>query len=265
MFPVLFSFGPLHIFSFSIFFIFAWIVFSFYFWKRLRDDGIDEEKIFDLTFAISLAALVFARLWFVLTHWDLFQKTLLKIVTLWVQPGLDLTAGLVGALLVGLYLCKRLKVKSSYFIDALARSFPVAMFLGLIGALLDGSSVGIKSSLPWAVSYIGHAGARHPVQVYELLALVLFTIFVQLRAYRGVRRMWDYGSVGLLFLIYYGIVMFCLELIVDSHVYWYSLTPSQWLWLGVIAETIGVVLVRAKVISKIKFKFASISKKGKTS
>jgi prolipoprotein diacylglyceryltransferase len=65
MAPILFSIGPIHLYSYSVFIILAWGIFSFLFWRMLRGDGVDEDKIFNFTFYSTLSAFVCARIFFV--------------------------------------------------------------------------------------------------------------------------------------------------------------------------------------------------------
>src|SRR5574340_1168436 len=99
MYPLLLSIGPVHIYSLSVFIITGWLVYSFLFWRALRESGIEEDKIFDLTFYSTLVGLVTARALFVFLNWNLFSETWLKIIALWVTPGLSLYGAFVGGLM----------------------------------------------------------------------------------------------------------------------------------------------------------------------
>ena len=87
----LFTHRTLHIYIVLAYaLVLSWCVFSFLFWRALRSDGIDEDKIFDLTFYSTIVAFVFSRIFFVALNWDLFADTGLRIFAIWVQPGLSL-------------------------------------------------------------------------------------------------------------------------------------------------------------------------------
>src|SRR3990172_8092450 len=98
MYPILLSVGPIHIFSLSVFLILAWSAWSFLFWRHLRAEGVGDERIFTLMFSATVVVFVASRAGFVATHWHLFSDNLLKIVALWVQPGLSLYSGITAAL-----------------------------------------------------------------------------------------------------------------------------------------------------------------------
>ncbi len=244
MYPVLISLGPIHIFSFSVLLLLSWLAFSFLFWKFLRAAATVEERIFDLTFYATLAAIVGGRLGFVLTHPELFSDSLLKIVALWVAPGLSLYGGLFAAMLTLVYLARRYKVRLGLVLDALALSLPAAFLWGTLGALLDGSYVGKITSLPWAIRYVGNVGKRHPVQLYEMIAFAVIIIVVLVLQKRSVKNKWPYGLVGVWFFLIWSVVMFALEFLKDTSVYWMSLSANQWVLIIIFGEALGAFYVR---------------------
>ncbi|MEK7129407.1 MAG: prolipoprotein diacylglyceryl transferase family protein, partial [Patescibacteria group bacterium] len=193
MYPMLLSIGGVHIASFSVFLILAWLVWSFLFWKMLRSQAVDEERIFDLTFYATLAALAGGRAGYVLTHPDQFAGDWLATVALWVAPGLSLYGSLVAGLLVLVYLARRYTIRLGHVLDALAFAFPAALAVGEVGALLDGSTVGLETRLPWAGALVGIVGKRHPTPVYELLFLVVVLVVLSLLARRAEKMKWAYG------------------------------------------------------------------------
>jgi phosphatidylglycerol:prolipoprotein diacylglycerol transferase len=243
MLPVLFSIGQFRVYSFSLFLLLSWFVFSFVFWRMLRSDGVDEDKIFDLTFYSTLVALVVSRLSFVLFHWELFSDTWLKIIAVWVQPGFSLYGAVLGGLVTLILLSRKEKVRLGNVLDAFAIAFPSALLLGLVGSLLDGTIVGKMASLPWAVRYAGIVGMRHPVQIYEAIACVSIIIVVTVLERRSMKEKWPYGVVGVWFFFLYSTLMFLLEFMKDSRVYW-ALSANQWVLIALFAETLGAFYVR---------------------
>jgi len=244
MHPILLSFGPIHIFSFSLFLILAWLSFSWVFWKVLRRNGIEEERIFDLSFYGTLASVLGSRIGFVLTHWDLFQDTALKIFALWLQPGLTLYGGWIAGILTLIYLARRYKVRLGLVLDALASALPVSLALGLLGSLLDGTTVGKMAALPWAIHYVGQIGTRHPIQLYELIVAVILIAAGLSWTRRSVQQKWPYGLVGILFFLGLSLTMFLLEFFKDSGVYWGILSANQWVLVLIFGEALGAFYVR---------------------
>lgn len=264
MYPILFSIGPFHMYSFSLLLVLAWCVFSFIFWQILRAEAVGEEHIFDLMFYASLVALVSSRIGFVIFHWDLFSDNYLKIVALWVQPGLSLYGGLVGAMVTLVLLCRSYKVRLGYVVDALGLSLPGAFMIGAIATQLDGSEVGKLANTPWSVRYVGHVGLRHPVGLYACLVLLCISVIVWLIYRRAKQDKWSFGIVGIWFFLLWSVTVFGLEFFKDNGVYWKSLSANQWVLIGIASQALGAFYVRGggreairPLVSKVRTFFAN--------
>lgn len=244
MHPLLVSIGSFHLYSLSVFVVLGWLVFSFLFWRALRSQGVDEEHIFNLTFYSTLVAFLFARVVFVVLNMELFQESPLKIIALWVQPGMSLYGGLIGGLLVIVSLCRTYKVRVGHVLDAFGPAFGSAFLVGTVGAFLDGTSVGKIANLPWAVRFVGYPDGRHPVQLYEIAAMIGILIFIAILSRRSTQKKWPYGLLGLWFFAADSVAMFVLEFFKDTRVYFNSLRANQWILVALFAETLGAFYVR---------------------
>lgn len=245
MYPTLFSIGSLHVYSASVAIVFAWLVFSFLFWRAMRAHGIHEDSIFDLTFYATLVGFAVARIGFIVLHWEIFSgKSLLLMLALWVAPGLTWLGALVGGLATMVYLCRERKIRLGLVLDALPMSLGLPIILGKFGSLLGGAEIGTLSRVPWAVHYAGYTGTRAPVQIYEMFAMVVL-MFVSIRLAKTAQiHKWAYGIVGIWYFGLYSIIMFGLEFFKVSRVYWGNITANQWMFVGIFAESIGVLYVR---------------------
>jgi phosphatidylglycerol---prolipoprotein diacylglyceryl transferase len=250
MYPILFSIGPIHFFAFSMSLIFAWFAYSFVFWRHLKDSGVEDDKIFDLTFYSTLAAFIGARLWFVLSNWPLFTVDFMKIIAFWVAPGFSLWGAIIAGTATSVLMARSLKVRVSFLFDSMAFAYPYMIVVGLIGAFLDGTRIGIPSNLPWSIMYEGHPMRRHPVQIYEILLLILVFICVTALQKQAVKKKWPYGLVGVWFFVLYAGIVFALEFLQDNAVYWYSLTVNQWVAVAFFCEGMGVLYVKGGLKDK---------------
>lgn len=246
MYPILISIGSFHIYSFSIALVIAWIVFSFIFWRHLRAQAIQEDVIFDLTFYATFVSIFFARFAFIFSHWDTFVgKSPLLMVALWVAPGLSWFGGLIGGLVTLIVLSRRQKVRLGVVLDMLPVALIGSIIIGKFGSLLDGSEVGKRAvSIPWGVYFVGQSGARHPVQLYEIVCLIIIGIVMVWLAKCASVHKWAYGILGIVFIMIYSMGMFVLEFLKDSRVYWGNITANQWVMIGLFAESVGVLYVR---------------------
>jgi len=234
MLPVLFSLGSFHLYSFSLFLILSWVVWSFFFWRYLRNLAVREDSIFDIMFYTTIVSFFTSRLFFVATHIPLFSDGWLKVVALWVQPGLSFTGGLIGAVVVSILLGLKYKVRIAYILDGFSHALSWSFIIGSIGSFLDGSVVGKITTLPWGVTYIGHVGARHPIQVYEIICMmVLIAVLWRMK-----------GQISLWFFSLFALGMFLFEFFVESDVYWGSLSANQWIYVGIVGQAIGAFYIR---------------------
>ncbi len=235
MLPVLFSIGSFHLYSFSIFLILAWCVWSFFFWRYLRNLAVKEDTIFDIMFYTTIVSFFVSRAFYVGTHIPLFSDGWLKVVALWVQPGLSFTGALIGGVIVSILLGLRYKVRIAYILDGLTHALSWSFLIASIGSFLDGSVVGKITTLPWAVRYIGHIGTRHPIQLYEILGMAVI-IFI----------CWHFRTIktSIVFFLLFATAMFLFEFFVESDVYWGSLSVNQWVYVGIIGQAIGAFYVR---------------------
>lgn len=252
MHPIFLTFGPITIYYFSIFFLLSCALFSFLFWRALRDRGVEEEKIFDLTLYSALAAIIGARLTFAASHWSLFNSDWLRILALWVTPGLSLYGGFLAGGIAAFLILRSLKIRLVWVLDAFALSFPLALALGRMGALLDGSEVGRLTPFPFGIHYVGHAGLRHPVQLYEIFGLIIIFILLiwlnsRSRSSRSVLSLLGPISVTLA-----SFWFFLLEFIKDGSVYWAGVSPNQWLLVFIFAQSVAMILVRTSIYENIR-------------
>jgi prolipoprotein diacylglyceryltransferase len=258
MSPILFSFGPVIIFNFSIFVILAWLVFSFIFWQKLRNNGVEDEKIFDITFNLTVVSFVLSRVVYVVLHLPLFITGFLKVIAVWVVPGFSLLGAIFGIVTTCVIMVRKYKLRLSYVIDALGFALPAALIVGSIGSLLDGTIVGKISGLSWAVNYVGYGGKRHPVQIYDIISLVIIILILFVLERISNKRRWPYGLIGIWFFIFFGITQFALEFTKESNIYWGGLNLNQWIYVAVISESFGALYIKVGGKQKIIFAITSV-------
>lgn len=244
MLPVLFTIGSLHFYSMSLFLILAWSVWSLVFWKALRQYGTHEEHVFDFMFWATMTSLIAARVGFVLLHQELFSGSPLRMVALWVQPGLAVYPGLTAGVLTLLFLGKRYGVRLVHVCDALAFSLPGAFAIGSVGAALGGSFVGLPTHLPWAFRVAGYEGLRHPVAIYCAIASLVILGILALLEVRAKSADWPLGLLGIWYFLLFSGSFFVIEFFVADSVYWGKIRANQWMLLAICCQAIGALYVR---------------------
>jgi phosphatidylglycerol:prolipoprotein diacylglycerol transferase len=178
MFPTILSIGPLTISSFGVFMALAFVVMIYLVWRHLREFSLSDGQIFDHVLLVVATALAGARLWFVLTHHDIFGKNILFPFMIWKFPGFSFWGGfLIGV--PALYVFgKLLKLPIITLLDSYAASFPFAMLLGSVAVFLDGTVVGKETTGAIGMTIAGQVGKHHPVGLYSTLLAAIACVVV---------------------------------------------------------------------------------------
>ncbi|MCB9637502.1 MAG: prolipoprotein diacylglyceryl transferase [Myxococcales bacterium] len=192
--------------------------------REARRVGEDPERILDLAFWLLLAAMVGARLFYVVIHWGDFVSDFSskapwytwKVFRLW-EGGLLFYGGLTLALLVSVAFTRLSQVNFWKMADIIIPSVALGQFFGLLGSFAAGFGFGKPTSAAWGVSFPSHpvlpaelpAGvALHPTQLYEALAVL--AIFFVLLWVRSAKRY--HGQVFVWYLLVYPVVSFFLDM-----------------------------------------------------
>jgi len=145
-----------------------------------KKDGIPTEIGQEIALVGVPSAIVGARLFYVIEHWDRFQDDLDGIVFGITEGGITLYGGLIGGVLGGLIYALFHKWPIAITLDAAAPGMVLGQALGRVGDLINGEHWTDASGLPWAVRYVhpntlGELGvAVHPTAGgYELLGDLL--------------------------------------------------------------------------------------------
>lgn len=213
MHPILIKIGPLTIYSYGFFLAVGFMLGIFYATRQARREGIDPQKISDLAFYIIIAALVGARLLFIITEPHDFLENPLEVFKIW-KGGLVFYGGFMAALVAGIWYVKRNKMPIWKTADIIAPSIALGQSLGRIGCFSAGCCYGREADVPWAVTFtdpnsLARLGVPlHPTQLYE--AALDFGIFLFLISFKK-RKTFD-GQLIWLYTLLYAIVRFIVEL-----------------------------------------------------
>jgi len=245
MYPILFSIGPFSLYSFSFFLVVSWCVWSYLFWKHLKASAAAHPAIFDTMFWITVWGFTVSRIQYVLFHIGQFQSNWLRVFTLWIQPGLGLYFAVLCGVLVSLWFRKSLKVSNGEIFDAWMYSFPPAYAFGLLGSFLDGGVVGVKSSLPWAVRYVGSEGLRHPVQLYTIVAIIIlyFGFYFAKKNQKVASYFRIPGNTSVWMGLFLSLILFLIALLTNRVVYLRLVSVNQFVCILVFGQCLGALFV----------------------
>jgi phosphatidylglycerol:prolipoprotein diacylglycerol transferase len=200
MHPVLIHIGKLHIYSYGLMIAIGIVVGLFLARRQATREGIDPDKIIDISFYALVAALIGSRLLFVLMNLGEYTDNPLDIFKIW-EGGVVFYGGLIPAVAVGIWYIKRLNLPLWQVSDIFAPSVAIGHAFGRIGCFLAGCCYGKPSSLPWAVTFtdprsLAEKGIPlHPTQLYSslgLFAIFAFLVFLRRKkAFHG-ELFWSY-------------------------------------------------------------------------
>lgn len=215
MLPVLFSFGPITIYTFGFLLAIGFFLAAFIVWRRLRDLGLDEEKVIDFIILAVLGGFLFSRL-----------------------SGITLWGGIIGVVVVSNWFAKKENWGGWQVTDELVFGILPLMILFQVGIFFDGSALGKPTNMLWGIYFPGSFVRSQPVSLFSALALFLIWLFLlkierQWRIWRWYKSKND-GFLFLVFLILAFLANFIFAFWRQSKIYWY--------WTEIILSLGGTML-----------------------
>jgi len=208
--PVLFQIGPFPVSSFGVFLLVAFVAGILLLRTRTSRWGWDGGEILDLSLYSIIGGVIGARIGYVLVNIRDFAADWARVFTIWRDAGLAYYGALAGGALVAWLYSRRRGWSLGWLADAAAPGLALGYAIAMIGTLLYGLNYGRAASVPWAVTLFGEA--RHPTQLYLMLASVIILAIVQ----PAVGRPHAPGRVFWAYLGLYGIARAVVEVFMDS-------------------------------------------------
>lgn len=210
---------------------------------EFKRKGLTENLLSNVFLAIIIGGIAGAKILYVIENVPLSQLISNPLEYLLSRGGLTFYGGFIGAVILLIIVANRGKTSFWKIGDAISPSLALGYAIGRIGCFLVGDDYGIKSNLPWAISFpkgLPPTTERvHPTQLYEVVAMtVVFIIIWKIRK--------KAAPDGWLFSIYFilaGLERFLIEFI-------RSTTPSPIPHLSV-AQVMAIVLMAAGTIKLI--------------
>ena len=263
--PTAFSIGGFDVQWYGILIVAGLLLALFYVMPRMKRFGIDSERAIDAVIGGVIGGIIGARAYYVLLRWDDYKGDIKAILNTR-NGGLAIYGGLIGAVLVGLVICRIRKVRILPMLDVTVLGFLIGQSVGRWGNFVNQEAFGSNTS-----SFLGMTGGRiqqtiidqtsiggemnlngnaammwekavHPCFLYESVWCLLG--FLLLSAWSK-RRKYD-GQIFLMYMAWYGAGRFVIESLRTDSLMAGSLKFSQ---------VLSALLVIVSVILQIVFFF----------
>lgn len=151
-----------------------------------RRRGLDPEFALDAAPLVVIAAVIGARLYYLLLRQEYYRRNPDEMVSLQMQ-GLTIHGALIAGVLAFAVLCRRRGQPILAWADVTIAAVPIGQAIGRWGNWANQEAFGTPTSLPWAVTidaerrpaeYAAYA-TFHPTFLYEaLLSLVIAAVLI---------------------------------------------------------------------------------------
>lgn len=184
-----------------------------------KKNKFSSDLVFDVILVSLPCAIVGARLYYVLSEWEMYSGDLIKIFDTR-SGGLAVYGGILGAFIGTLIMCKIRKIPFSAVVDFCVVYIPLGQAIGRWGNFFNQECFGTTTTLPWGMksseveSYLrlyfpdlDSTMAVHPTFFYEFLATItIFFILLNVRKYS--KHAFESMAV---YMILYGVARFFIE------------------------------------------------------
>jgi phosphatidylglycerol---prolipoprotein diacylglyceryl transferase len=214
---VIFEAGPFALRYYGLFIALGIVVAVWITGRELRRKGYDPNLALDSLFFVIPLGFLGARLYHVLTDWELYADDYAGIFRVW-EGGLGIYGAVAGGFLGGLIFCKLRGISVLAFADAVAPGLVLAQAIGRWGNYFNQELFGRPTDLPWGIRIApenrplgyGDAEVFHPTFFYESVWNVLVALVLLWVARRFAERLLD-GDIFLLYVSLYSVGRFFVE------------------------------------------------------
>lgn len=257
--PIAFSLGPLAVRWYGLvyalgFLLGYWVLHEAA--KHKRIPNLTEKLVEDYIMFLMLGSILMARLVQVIIYDPVYYAhNLLEIPAVW-HGGLSIHGGLLGAIIVTAYFCKKYKIKFYAIADVAVVPLALVFVFGKLANFANAELYGTKTDTSWCVLFPGIEGCRHPMQIYE--ALYGYVLFITLLFMQESKRFAD-GVIFWSYLLIYGIFRFIVNFwrVPESgEAVFFNISTGQWLsliivltalvWFGMMVKNRRSLMRRAK-------------------
>ena len=195
-----FSIGSLHVQWYGIIIAVGFALAVLYCLKRAPKFGILQDNLIDMTLIATPAAIVGARLYYVVFNWSQFADDPVSIFKIW-EGGIAIYGALIFGALAAFIYCRVKKINVLNVFDLVILGFMIGQIIGRWGNFVNAEAYG-ETVENWFLGMSINGGLTvHPIFLYESLWNLVG--FVLLHFLSKKRRF--YGQTFLSYLVWYGV------------------------------------------------------------
>jgi phosphatidylglycerol---prolipoprotein diacylglyceryl transferase len=216
--PIIFEIGPFALRYYGVFIALGIAVGTWLTGRELERKGYDRALALDSLFFVVPLGFIGARIYHVVTDYDLYREDPFPAVFMVQNGGLGIYGAVIGGFLGLLIFSYFRNISPLAFADAAAPGVILAQAIGRWGNYFNQELFGRPSELPWAIRIapenrpIGFEDATsfHPTFLYEAIWNVLVCLVLLWVARRFADRLKD-GDIMLLYVSLYSVGRFFVE------------------------------------------------------
>lgn len=146
--PLIFQLGPFSLRWYGLLIALAVLIGLLLATRLGKARGIDPVLIADLLPLLVLAAVLGARLYYVLLEWRQYQLNWLEALAIW-RGGIAIHGALIGGTLAVIAYCRWRKLAFWNLLDVLVPSVALGQAIGRWGNFFNSEAFGLPTDLPW--------------------------------------------------------------------------------------------------------------------
>lgn len=236
--PIAFHIGSKPVYWYGIIIAFALISGYFISSHIAKKDGISNDSILDIVLFGTPAAIVCARLYYVIFSFSEYKDNPLKIFAIW-EGGIAIYGAVIGAVIVAYIYCRVKKLDWKKVFDVCIIGVILGQCIGRWGNFFNKEAFGSITSLPWKMGLYEHGELIfvHPTFLYESL-WNLIGVFVLLFVNKNKKFS---GQTFYSYLVWYGLGRFVIEGLRTDSLYLGIFRVSQ--VLALVTAILGIILI----------------------
>ena len=173
--------------------------------RRCDEFGWNQDQVVDGLLYCLPAAIIGARLYYVVCEWDYYGAHPGDIIKIW-NGGLGIYGAIIATVLVLLWFCKKYKGDMLGAFDLVSLGFLLAQGIGRWANFVNAEAHGGFTDLPWGM-VINGGQPVHPTFLYESIWDLAGFLFLHWYSKRRKFR----GEIALMYAGWYGMIRFLTE------------------------------------------------------